>query len=87
MIFTNVYFCEGVPIGIQLVERIVATVYCTGDYIEEFVTISPLYMKKTAIAQVPGTTNQWYITLTWTPVLSQKGPQASLEFYPMNFDI
>lgn len=67
----------GVPIGIQLVERIVAKVYCTGDYITEFLTTSPLFMTKTAIAPVSGTTNQWFITLTWTPTLDQKGPQVS----------
>ena len=64
-----------------LVERIVATVYCAGDYITEFITISPLYMRKTAIAPVSGTTNQWYITLTWTPVDDQKGPQVKLQLF------
>lgn len=59
-----------------LTERIVATVYCSGDYITEFITTSPLYMKKTAIAPVSGSTNQWYITLTWTPTTDQKGPQV-----------
>ncbi|CAF4849818.1 unnamed protein product [Rotaria sp. Silwood1] len=68
--------CIGVLPGVQHVERIVAAVYCTGDYITEFITISPLYMKKTAIARVSGTTNQWYITLTWTPTTDQRGPQV-----------
>ena len=53
-----------------------ATVYCAGDSIKQFVTASPLYMKKTAIALVSGTTNQWFITLTWTPTADQKGPQV-----------
>lgn len=61
-----------------LVERIVATVYCTGDYIVEFITTSPLYMTQTAIANVSGTTNLQYITLTWTPTDDQKGPQVSI---------
>ena len=68
----------GVPINQTLVERIVAMVYCTGDTITEFVTISPLFMNKTSVAQVSGTTNQWYITLLWTPTDDQKGPQVSL---------
>ncbi|CAF4349036.1 unnamed protein product, partial [Rotaria sordida] len=66
----------GVLPGVQHVERIVAAVYCTGDYITEFITISPLYMTKTAKAAVSGTTNQWYITLTWTPTTDQIGPQV-----------
>ncbi|CAF4693421.1 unnamed protein product, partial [Rotaria sp. Silwood2] len=68
--------CIGVLPGVQHVERIVAAVYCTGDYITEFITISPLYMKKTTITAVSGTTNQWYITLTWTPTTDQIGPQV-----------
>ena len=65
------------PINLTLVERIVAKVYCPGDYITEFITISPLYMRKSAIAPVSGTTDQWYITLTWTPIDDQKGPQVN----------
>ncbi|UJR24846.1 hypothetical protein I4U23_006215 [Adineta vaga] len=68
--------CIGVPINVTYTERIVATVYCAGDYIIEFITTSPLYMKKTAPARVSGTTNQWFITLTWTPIDDQKGPQV-----------
>ncbi|CAF4107906.1 unnamed protein product, partial [Rotaria sordida] len=68
--------CIGVLPGVQHSERIVASVDCAGDYINEFVTISPLYMTKTTIAPVSGTSNQWYITLTWTPTTDQIGPQA-----------
>ena len=50
-----------------VVERIVATVFCSGDYITEFITTSPLLMTGTAVANVNGTASQWYITLTWTP--------------------
>ena len=67
----------GVPIGTLLIERIVAAVYCTNDSIVEFITTSPLYMRKTALARVAGTTNQWFITLSWTPTIDQKGPQVS----------
>ena len=65
------------PINETMVERIVATVYCSGDYVKEFITLSPLYMKKSEIIPVSGTTNQWYITLTWTPIDDQKGPQVN----------
>ncbi len=65
-----------------VVELIIATVYCSGDYITEFITISPLYMQKSAINPVSGTTNQWYITLTWTPTADQKGPQVTLSTLP-----
>ncbi|CAF1460585.1 unnamed protein product [Rotaria sordida] len=50
--------CIGVLPGVQHSERIVASVDCAGDYINEFVTISPLYMTKTTIAPVSGTSNQ-----------------------------
>jgi len=33
-------------------------------------------MTKSSVAPVPGTTNQFYITLTWTPVDDQYGPQV-----------
>lgn len=71
----------GVPIGVQLVERVVAKVYCSGDTITEFITTSPLFMRKTTVAQVSGTTDQWFITLTWTPTADQKGPQVSVTSY------
>ena len=63
-------------IGAIVTERIVATLYCVGDTIVEFVTSSPLYMNKTSVAAVSGTTNQFYITLTWVPVQDQYGPQV-----------
>lgn len=33
-------------------------------------------MTKTSVAAVPGVINQYYITLTWTPVDDQYGPQV-----------
>jgi hypothetical protein len=33
-------------------------------------------MNKTAPALVSGTTNQWFIILTWIPTDDQKGPQV-----------
>ena len=55
-----------------------AKVYCPGDWITQFITTSPLYMRKTSIAPVSGTTDQWFITLTWTPTADQKGPQVHI---------
>jgi hypothetical protein len=72
-------FSTGVDINVLITERVVATVYCTGDSIVEFVTSSPLYMNKTTVAPVGGTTNQFYITLTWTPIADQWGPQVFFE--------
>lgn len=66
----------GVPIGVLHTERIVATVYCSGDSVVELLTVSPLFVNKTSLALVPGTTNQWYITLSWVPKQDQKGPQV-----------
>ncbi len=67
---------SGVDINSVVTERIVATVYCSGDYIMEFVTSSPLFMNKTSVAAVSGTTNQYYITLRWIPIADQYGPQV-----------
>ena len=67
----------GVPIGVLLVERIVATVYCSGDSIVEFLTTTPLFVNKTILAPVSGTVNQWFITLSWVPTADQRGPQVS----------
>ena len=76
MFLVHVIFFVGVDIGALVTERIVATVYCSGDSIVEFVTSSPLYMNKTTVALVSGTTNQYYITLSWVPVTDQAGPQV-----------
>lgn len=67
----------GPPINVTLVERIVAKVFCNCDNIQEFITVTPLYMKKTAITLVNGTTDQWQIVLIWTPTDDQKGPEVS----------
>jgi hypothetical protein len=68
----------GVPINVTLTERIVAQVYCNDSLsaVTEFITTSPLWMTKTSVAAVPGVINQYYITLTWTPVDDQYGPQV-----------
>ena len=58
-----------------------AKVYCAGDTITEFLTTSPLYMTKTDIAPVAGKTDEWFILLTWTPTIDQKGPQVSIFFH------
>ena len=57
--------CIGVPINITLTERIVAQVYCndTLSKVTEFVTTSPLWMTKSSVAPVAGTTDQFYITI------------------------
>jgi hypothetical protein len=70
-------FCSGVPIGVLLTERIVASVYCSNDSIVELLTTTPLFVNKTTIARVSGTTNQWFITLSWVPIADQRGPQVS----------
>ena len=72
------FFFVGASINVTLVERIVARVFCAGNQIVEFITSSPLFMTKTAIAPVNGTTNLFYITLTWTPRDDQKGAQVSV---------
>jgi len=79
LFYSRQFLFTGVAIGALVSERVLAIVYCTGDYIVEFVTSSPLYMNKTSVAAVSGTTNQFYITLTWTPIADQYGPQVSFK--------
>ncbi|CAF1229179.1 unnamed protein product [Didymodactylos carnosus] len=68
--------CIGVPINVTLVETVIAEVYCTGNSIVEFLTSTPLYMTKSLVAVYPSQANSYYITLTWTPVSDQYGPQV-----------
>ncbi len=77
-ILLNINNYIGVPINVTLTERIVAQVYCndTLSKVTEFITTSPLWLTKTSVAPVAGTTDQFYITLTWTPVDDQYGPQV-----------
>jgi len=42
-------------------------------------------MTKSSVAPVAGTTNQFYITLTWTPVDDQYGPQVEKNILYKNF--
>jgi hypothetical protein len=55
----------------------VAEVYCSGDYTVELITTAPLFMTKTALTPVLGTTNQFSVTLTWTATSDQFGPQVN----------
>ena len=70
---------EGVPINVTYTQRVVAQVYCSDalSAVTEFVSTSPLWMTKTSVAPVTGTTDQYYITLTWIPVDDQYGPQVT----------
>ncbi|CAF3777214.1 unnamed protein product [Adineta steineri] len=66
--------CIGVPINVQLNETIEIQTYCPGQTIIDLVTSSPYGMTHSAISNPsPGL---WIMTLTWTPLSSQLGPQG-----------
>ncbi|CAF0833692.1 unnamed protein product [Adineta steineri] len=66
--------CIGVPVGVQLNETIEIQTYCPGQTIVDLVTSSPYGMTHSAISNP--SPNLWIMTLTWTPVAAQDGPQG-----------
>ncbi|CAF0736613.1 unnamed protein product [Adineta steineri] len=66
--------CIGVPVGVQLNETIVIETYCPGQTIVDLVTSSPIGMTHSAISNP--SSNMWVMTLTWTPSVTQSGPQG-----------
>ncbi|CAF0814037.1 unnamed protein product [Adineta steineri] len=66
--------CIGVPYGVQLTETIEIQTYCPGQTIVDLVTSSPIGMTHSAISNP--SPNLWIMTLTWTPIASQDGPQG-----------
>ncbi|CAF1049455.1 unnamed protein product [Adineta steineri] len=66
--------CIGVPVGVQLNETIEIQTYCPGQTIVDLVTSSPTGMTHSAISNP--SPNLWIMTLTWTPIASQDGPQG-----------
>ncbi|CAF1251765.1 unnamed protein product [Adineta steineri] len=66
--------CIGIPVGVQLNETVIAQTYCPGQTIVDFVTSSPIGMTHSAISNPSSGT--WIMTLTWTPVSTQSGPQG-----------
>ncbi|CAF1361587.1 unnamed protein product [Adineta ricciae] len=66
--------CIGVPIGIQLNETVIVQTYCPGQTIVDFITSSPLGMMHSPIIQTGAFL--YTMTLTWTPIANQAGPQG-----------
>ncbi|CAF1435406.1 unnamed protein product [Adineta ricciae] len=66
--------CIGVPYGVQLNETVIVQTFCPGQTIVDFVTSSPYGMTHSAISNPSA--NTWVMTLTWTPVVGQSGPQG-----------
>lgn len=66
--------CIGTPIGSNVTEYVIAEVYCSGKTIIDFVTSSPVGMKKTSIINLGS--NLYQIILSWIPQSSQYGPQG-----------
>ncbi|CAF3887084.1 unnamed protein product [Adineta steineri] len=66
--------CIGVPVGVQLNETIEVQTYCPGQTIVDFVTSSPIGMTHSTISNP--STGLWIMTLTWTPIVNQLGPQG-----------
>ncbi|CAF1532080.1 unnamed protein product [Adineta ricciae] len=66
--------CIGVPYNVQLNETIIVETYCPYQAIVDFVTSSPIGMTHSAISHPSAYT--WIMTLTWTPIAAQAGPQT-----------
>ncbi|CAF1100324.1 unnamed protein product [Adineta steineri] len=66
--------CIGVPYNVQLNETVEIQTYCPGQTIVDLVTSSPYGMQHSKISNPsPGL---WIMTLTWTPLATQSGPQG-----------
>ncbi|CAF4334026.1 unnamed protein product, partial [Adineta steineri] len=59
---------------VQLNETIEIQTYCPGQTIIDLVTSSPYGMTHSGISNP--STGLWIMTLTWTPLLTQAGPQG-----------
>ncbi|CAF1566992.1 unnamed protein product, partial [Adineta steineri] len=66
--------CIGVPYGVALTETIEIQTYCPGQTIVDLVTSSPVGMTHSTISNP--SPNLWIMTLSWTPIASQAGPQG-----------
>ncbi|CAF1012841.1 unnamed protein product [Rotaria sordida] len=66
--------CIGVPYDVQLTETVIVQTYCTGQTIVDFVTSSPIGMTHSAITNP--SSGLWHMTLTWTPNITQSGPEG-----------
>ncbi|CAF4028879.1 unnamed protein product, partial [Adineta steineri] len=66
--------CIGVPYGAQLNETIIAQTYCPSQTIVDFVTSSSIGMTHSNISNP--SSGIWIMTVTWTPLVSQFGPQS-----------
>ncbi|CAF1247140.1 unnamed protein product [Adineta steineri] len=66
--------CIGVPVGVQLNETVEIQTYCPGQAIIDLVTSSPYGMQHSKISNP--STGLWIMTLTWTPIANQLGPQG-----------
>ena len=64
-----------VPVNTSWNATIIARVSdcSTATSITEFVTASPLGMRKSNLVQC-GNTGEWQVSITWTPFESQSGP-------------
>ena len=66
--------CFAHPVGTKLVERIVAFENCTQETITDIQIIGPSGSSYSTLNKVPGSPDQWYENITWTPTQSQIGP-------------
>ncbi|CAF3771778.1 unnamed protein product [Rotaria sp. Silwood1] len=66
--------CITTSVGSFITESVIAEVYCPGQTINEFLTVSPLGMQQSSIQNI--TSNLYQINLTWTPTANQLGPQS-----------
>ena len=66
--------CFSIPVGGSINERIVAKAGCAGVSITEIQILGPAGNTFSNLAQVGGTTDQWFVTVRWTSTAAQAGP-------------
>ena len=68
--------CIAVPLGTTHSELIVAEVGCASVKISTIQVIGPTGTSQSTVASYNGISGQYYVTMYWTPVASQVGPNV-----------
>ncbi|UJR24422.1 hypothetical protein I4U23_005798 [Adineta vaga] len=65
--------CIGTPVGSNVTEYVIVQTFCPGQTITNFITSTPIGMKKSAILNPsPGI---YHLILSWIPTSNQYGPE------------
>ncbi len=62
------------PFGTTVQERIIGQVGCSSVTMYDIQVIGPTGTSQSAVSKLSGTTDQYEVTMSWTPIASQYGP-------------